>query len=191
MGATVHAATAVLAVGGPDAVAELLGGPPPGQIPLGPPAATACLELGLRTPPPTRFIIGIDDPLYLSTHCPPADLAPEGGAVVHVMRYVRHDEERASEQTRAELRDVARQAGVTDDDVVEERFLARMIVTGAIPTAPHGFERRQPVRVEGRPAVLLAGDWVGREGLLGDAALASGAVAGRLAADRAATLSVA
>jgi hypothetical protein len=34
----------------------------------------------------------------------------------------------------------------------------------------------------GVPGVTLAGDWVGPDGLLGDAALASGRAAGRLAA---------
>ncbi len=55
---------------------------------LGPAAEVACLELGLRRPPTRRFALGIDEPLYFSTHCPPARLAPDGAAVVHLMAYL-------------------------------------------------------------------------------------------------------
>jgi len=41
---------------------------------------------------------------------------------------------------------------------------------------------RPPVAVPGRPGVHVAGDWVGPRGLLADAALSSGAEAGRAAA---------
>lgn len=184
-GSTVVAGTAVVATGGPDAAAALLGHRPSGWDALGPPATAACLELGLHRPPPTRLVLGLDEPLYLSTHAPPADLAPEGGAVVHVMRYQRPDDALSVDEQRAQLWDLAHRAGITDADVAEQRFLARMVVTGAIPTtAAGGLHGRVGVEVAGRPEVLLAGDWVGPTGLLGDAALASGAAAGRRAADR-------
>ncbi len=188
----VRARTVVLATGGPEAAARLLGHRPAAWDRLGPPATAACLELGLRRPPATRFVMGVDEPLYFSTHAPPADLAPEGHAVVHVMRYLRPDEDRPADEVWAELRALARQAGVADGDVAEERFLARMVVVGGVPTAAGGgLAGRPPVAVEGRPEVLVAGDWVGPEGMLADAALASGADAGQRAADRAATLTVA
>ena len=104
-----------------------------------PTATVACLDLGLRrrTDPPVVF--GVDQPLYLSTHCPPADLAPEGQAVVQLMRYgVRA----SAEDRRAELWALAAAAGITEDDVVTE----------PVP-APHGgLPRAAPTRVRaGRP----------------------------------------
>lgn len=188
----VRTRTVVIAAGGPDAAARLLGHRPARWDGLGPPATAACLELGLRRPPATRFVLGVDEPLYFSTHAPPADLAPDGHAVVHVMRYLRPDEDRVADAVRAELRALARQAGVADGDVEEERFLARMVVTGGVPMAAGGgLAGRPPVAVDDRPEVLVAGDWVGPEGMLADAAMASGVDAGRRAADRAATLTAA
>ncbi|HYI61380.1 MAG TPA: FAD-dependent oxidoreductase [Acidimicrobiales bacterium] len=188
-GTRLGAGSVVVAAGGPEAAAALLRRRPDGWSTLGPPVAAACLELGLRRPPATPFVMGVDEPLYLSTHAPPADLAPEGGAVVHVMRYLHHDEEPAPEATRARLRALATLAGVADADVVEERFLARMLVSGGLPAATGGgLAGRPAVDGAGPPGVLLAGDWVGPEGLLADAALASAVEAGRRAAARSGTL---
>lgn len=189
-GRRITAGAVVVATGAPETAASLLGERPAGWA-TGPAAVAACLELGLRRVPPTRFVLGVDEPLYLSTHCPPADLAPPGGAVVHLMRYGREEEDLPHEQVRARLRALAAAAGIRDDDVVQERFLSRMVVTGGIPTAPHGLAGRPPVEVVGHPGLLLAGDWVGPVGILGDAALASGAAAGRLAAARTGRLAVA
>lgn len=186
------AASVVVAAGGPEAAARLLGRRPEGWDSIGPPATAACLELGLRRPPPTRVVLGLDEPLYLSTHCPPARLAPDGGAVVHAIRYQSDGEEVSPDEQRAHLRAVVRQAGIGDDDVVTERFLARMVVATAIPTAAGGGLAGRPgTQVPGLPATFVAGDWVGPEGLLADAALASGADAGRRAAAMAATLTAA
>ncbi|WP_195210433.1 FAD-dependent oxidoreductase [Actinomarinicola tropica] len=186
------AGTAVVATGTPAAATALLGRPVAESGRLGPPALAACLELGLRRPPAVPFVIGIDEPVYLSTHCPPADLAPEGGAVVHVMRYLRSDDADRSDEVRSALRALAARAGIAPGDVVEERFLARMTVTGALPTAATGgLAGRPPVEDPTRPGVLLAGDWVGPDGLLADAAASSAATAGRLAAARGARLAVA
>jgi len=186
------AASVVVAAGGPEAAARLLGRRPEGWDSIGPPATAACLELGLRRPPPTRVVLGLDEPLYLSTHCPPARLAPDGGAVVHAIRYQSDGEELSPDEQRAHLRAVVRQAGIGDDDVVTERFLARMVVATAIPTAAGGGLAGRPgTQVPGLPATFVAGDWVGPEGLLADAALASGADAGRRAAAMAATLTAA
>jgi len=71
---------------------------------------------------------------------------------------------------------------VSDDDVLAARFLASMTVAGTVPRAAlGGLPGRPAVGATGTPGVHLAGDWVGPEGLLADAALASGAAAGRRA----------
>ena len=122
------------------------------------------------------------EPLYLSTHSPSADLAPAGCALVHLMRYGTRD----AATDRSDLWALARTAGIREDDVIEQRFLARMIVTSAIPLPGTGLAGRPAVDSVGSDGVYVAGDWVGPDGLLADAALASGAAAGALAADHAA-----
>jgi len=176
-GATVNTSAAVLAVGGPAAVASLLREPPHWGL-IGPPATVACLDLGLRRPPRKRVLFGVGEPLYFSTHTPSAALAPPGQWVAHVMRYGARD----AATDRADLWAHARAAGVHEDDVVEHRFLARMVVTHSVPVPGLGLAGRARVDAPGAPGVYVAGDWVGPDGLLADAALASGAAAGQRAA---------
>jgi hypothetical protein len=98
--------------------------------------------------------------------------------VVAVLRYGA----RSAAEDRPALDAHRRLAGVTDDDVLAERFLASMPVAGAVPRAVRGgLPGRPGTGATGTPGVHLAGDWVGPEGLLADAALASGAAAGRRA----------
>jgi phytoene dehydrogenase-like protein len=175
----------VIAAGGPDAASQLLPERPAAWSDLGPEATVSCLELGLRRRPRHAGVFGVDEPLYLNTHCPPADLAPDGAVVVHAMRYQPTGDTMPADQQRRVLRDLASAAGIGDDDIVEERFLARMVVTGAIPTAAGGgLAGRAAAEVPGLPGAFVAGDWVGPVGMLADGTLASGAHAGRLAAAR-------
>ena len=176
-GATLKGAAAVLAVGGPAAVASLLREPPHWGL-IGPPATVACLDLGLRRPPPKRVLFGLSEPRYFSTHTPSAALAPPGRWVAHVMRYGARD----ADTDRADLWAHARVAGVEEGDVVEHRFLARMVVTHAVPVPGLGLAGRPRVDAPSVRGVYVAGDWVGPDGLLADGALASGAAAGQRAA---------
>ena len=82
----------VLAAGGPRTAARLLGDTPPAWCDLGPDVTAACLDLAVTREPTPPVLFGVDRPLYLSTHCPPARLAPDGGAVVAVARYRATDE---------------------------------------------------------------------------------------------------
>ncbi|MDE3202905.1 MAG: FAD-dependent oxidoreductase [Acidobacteriota bacterium] len=173
-GEDLRAAAVVVAAGSPAASRRLLG-IDPGWDNIGPAVRAACLDLGvrgLRLP----LVFGLDQPLYLARHSPPGDLAPEGGSVVHVMRYGPRD----ADTDRRELRDHARLAGVGDDHIVEERFLADMVVTHLLPDPRSGLAGRPGVVVA--DGLYLAGDWVGPTGWLADAAMASGRHAGTLAA---------
>ncbi len=175
-GEVLRAAAVVIAAGGPDAARKLLP-VDPGWPDLGPPVTAACLDLGLRAGRPP-LVFGLDEPLYLSRHCPPGDLAPPGGSVVHVMRYGA----RRGGEDHAELRSFARLGGISDPDIAQERFLADMVVTHVLPRPDHGLAGRPGVAVAGAEGIYLAGDWVGPSGWLADAALASGRRAGMLAA---------
>lgn len=184
-----EATNVILAAGGPDVAAALLPQRPSSWGPLAPPVTAACLELGIRGLPEHRFALGIDEPLYGSTHCPPADLAPEGHAVVHLMRYQPVDDDLPASVQRERLEQLAATMGITRGRIVEERFLARMVVAGSLPhPETGGLAGRPAVAVAEHPGVFLAGDWVGPAGLLLDAVTASGAEAGRLAAARSATM---
>lgn len=182
--AVLHCGAVVVAAGTPDAAGGLLGGRPAAWRALGPPVTASCLDLGVRRVPPRRAVIGLDEPTYCSVHSPPARLAPDGCAVVAVAEYHRPGADRPDRTAqRRRLEAVARRAGIGDDDVVTARFLPAMVVAGAVPTAEGGgLVGRPEVAVAGRPGVLVAGDWVGPDGFLADAALASGADAGRRAA---------
>jgi len=176
---TLLAASVVVAAGSPAAARALLPHPP--SWALGTPAMAACLDLGLRRVPDTMVAYGLDQPLYLSTHSPRAQLAPPGGAVVHVMRYGA----RTSAEDRAQLWALARRCGIADPDVVVQRFLHEMMVCHALPRPGSGLGGRPAIDATGTNGVFLAGDWVGPVGLLADTSLASGEAAGRAASERA------
>jgi phytoene dehydrogenase-like protein len=91
--------TAVVAVD-PAGAVELLGhsdGAPLAKWTAGcTPVRSACLDVALsRLPRPRRRVaFGLDRPLYFSVHSASARLAPDGVAVLHVMRYLGAGRER-------------------------------------------------------------------------------------------------
>ena len=150
------------------------------------PVRAACLDVALDALPDSsrRFVLDIDAPLYLSVHSTVARMAPEGGAVIHVAKYLPVGAEDDADATLAQLEALLDRAQPGwRDQVVERRYLPRIAVAHRLDTAETGGPagRASPV-VAGAPGVLLCGDWVGSEGWLADAALASGRRAGRLAA---------
>lgn len=183
MAGTVRAAAVVLAAGSPSSAAALLGRDPGWTSSAGPTVHASCLDLGLRRPAPRGILFGVEEPLYLATHAPVAALAPPGRHLVHVMRNHRPDEVLDPDATRGELWAHARKAGITDGDVLVERYLHRMPVTHGLPVPERGgVAGRPPVAVPGEPGLFVAGDWVGDRGLLADAAAASATRASELAA---------
>jgi phytoene dehydrogenase-like protein len=187
-GETLVAKSVVLAAGPPAAARALLPADP-GWGDLGQPVTAACLDVAARRVPTPGYVLGIDVPIYGTTQSPPArQSAPAGGAVVSVIRYGA----RSAELDRPDLEAHLRTTGVAADDVIHDRFLARMVVAGTAPSpANGGLAGRPRVTDTGLGNVYLAGDWVGPDGMLADAALSSGAAAARLAvrsADGAATM---
>ena len=177
-GDVVVARQVVLAAGTPAACAALLP-TAPAWGDLGDPVTASCLDLGVRGVPSPGYVLGVDDPLYGTVQSPPADQAPEGDSVVAVIRYGA----RSAEEDRPELGAWLGHIGVRPEDVVVSRFLARMTVVGAAPLAANGgLAGRPSITATGVRNVLLAGDWVGPDGMLVDASFASGHAAGRRAA---------
>lgn len=139
------------------------------------PITAATLDVGLRAlpVPRRRFAYGIDRPMYFSVHNPPASLGT--GITLHVMKYLGRGGESPAASVRSELEDFLELLQPGWRDVLDTaRFLRRMVVSNAIPTAPDGAGGRPSVVVPDRPGILVAGDWVGPEGHLGDAAITSG-----------------
>ena len=149
------------------------------------PIRAASLDLGLRRlpRPDDWFALGLDRSLYLSVHSRWARLAPEGGALVHVLRYLGPSPSAGAEDER-ELE------GLLDlvqpgwrDEVVARRFMPEITVAGALPSV--SWEQRDGPRGPWAPGVeglFVAGDWVGPDGMLADRAIVSGARAGQAAA---------
>ena len=183
---TLLAGAVVVASGTPDAMAAVLPERPAAWAGLAAPIHAGCLDLGLAEPPPTRVLLGLDRPLYLICHAPPARLAPAGGAVVHGMRYLRAAEALSAAELRGELEEHARLAGIEPDGAEEARYRHRMVSAGALPTPDTGGLAGRPgVTSTGLDGVFVAGDWLGPGAHLADAALATGEEAGRRAAGRA------
>lgn len=141
------------------------------------PTRAACLDVALeRLPVPTAtFGLGFEQPTYLSVHSATARLAPTGGALIHVMKYL--DAEPADDA--ANQRELE---GVLDllqpgwhAVLRERRWLPHMLTSNALVTAAQGgLAGRPTVEAAGVRGVWLAGDWIGTEGLLADASVASG-----------------
>ena len=150
------------------------------------PVRAASLDIALtRLPRPRSLVaLGMDEPLYLSVHSATAKLAPEGQALVSLARYLDPSEvadPALSEHQLERLMDLMQPGWRAF--LVHRRFLPSLTVTHAqVTAATGGLSGRPAVAVPGTEGLFIAGDWVGSEGMLAEAAFASGRLAGRLAA---------
>jgi len=142
----------------------------------------ACLDLCLSRLPegaPTAAF-ALDRPLYYSVHSAVARLAPPGEAAVHVMKYLQ-DESSEPVSLREELEQYV-------DLVIpgwrlnlrRARFMPSLRVSASIP----GSQGRADELLPNTDGLAIAGDWVGSEGMLVDAAVSSALRAARLISDR-------
>lgn len=144
------------------------------------PVRLMCLDLGLSKLPRSEatFALGIDQPTYFSVHSAFAQLAPSGGAMVHVARYLAPEESpRPTHFDDLEQLTDLLQPGWRDVEVRRQR-LAGIVVSHDFPH----FEargKRGPIAVLDAPGLFLAGDWIGSEGMLSDASAASARAAAR------------
>jgi protoporphyrinogen oxidase len=129
------------------------------------PVRMACLTIGLRSLPPGagQFALGLDQPFYLSAHSNWSRLAPGGKALVHVGKYSGTDDRGDLER----FTDLVIPGWREEADLVQ--FLPNMTVTHAMPSIYGGPD----IDALGMDRVAIAGDWVGGEGMLADAAVSS------------------
>jgi phytoene dehydrogenase-like protein len=150
------------------------------------PVKAACLDVALDylPKPKATFALGVDRPLYLSVHSAAARLAPEGGAMIHVAKYLPPDHDDAPEAVERELEGLLDlvQAGWRSA-VAQRRFLPDLVVMNDTATAARGGTKGRPgPRVSDVPGLFVSGDWVGGEGLLVDASLSSAKQAAEMVA---------
>jgi phytoene dehydrogenase-like protein len=146
------------------------------------PIRMVCLDVALSSLPDkdTLFALGIDRPLYFSVHSAHANLTPEGGALIHVAKYLGTSIEPRPREDQPELEEILDllQPGWRQV-LVKKRPLPNMVVSNAIVTAATGG-------LAGRPDPKIAdnlyvvGDWVGKEGLVSNASFASAKRAAQL-----------
>jgi len=184
-----RAATVVLAGLSPARASGLLvgaGGALPASVDEPRAVRAACLDVALTELPRagSAFVLGIDEPLYLSTHSRWSAVAPDRGAVIHLLRY-EDGEPVSGDAALARLEALLDQAQPGWRDlVVHRRFAPRMVVVNHLPRPAEGLASRPRPTDTGLPGVFLAGDWVGPEGWLASASLHSGiAAAGAVLAD--------
>jgi phytoene dehydrogenase-like protein len=164
--AIVHADAVVVAAGTYADCARLLGERAPAAP--GPPAEVSTLDLALRALPERgrTFGLGVDVPAYISRHSPPER---RDGVLMSLARYERGP--RAALDAFADVVQPGWRSQLTF-----ERFLPRMVPVSAIPTPATGGLPGRPAADRG-DGLFVAGDWVGSEGWLVEAALASGGAA--------------
>jgi phytoene dehydrogenase-like protein len=182
-GATLGARCVVLAVGPARAVA-LLGPQASGDLrryaAAARPVLAACLDLGLRRlpRPEVDFALDLDGPRYLGCHSVARGLAPPGAVLLQLAHYGEDD---GGARSGLETWLDRLQPGWRSE-VLVQRWLPAARVSEVLPEAGlGGLDGRPRVDGAGPDGVLLCGDWVGDEGLLSDASLASARAAARAA----------
>jgi phytoene dehydrogenase-like protein len=149
------------------------------------PARVACLDVALgRLPSPDIPVVqDLDGPRFMTAQSLYSRVAPEGGALIYTFKQLDPrlpGDPREDERDLEDLLDRA-QPGWRDA-LVRRQYLPRIEAVSAFPTAAGGgFAGRPGPRVPGLEGLYLAGDWVGPEGFLVDASVASARRAAELA----------
>jgi phytoene dehydrogenase-like protein len=147
-------------------------------------APIACLDVALsRLPAPrTRVVQDLERPRFLTTQSCFAQVAPPGGALVCAFKQLNP---RQPGDHQIDERDLEAFLDTLQPGwravLVKRVFLPRIEAVGALPLASSGgFAGRPGVQVPGIANLYLAGDWVGAEGFLVDASMASARQTARL-----------
>jgi len=146
------------------------------------PVRLVCLDVALSSLPDkdALFALGVDRPLYFSVHSAYAKLAPEGGALIHIAKYLGTSIAPMSREDQPELEELLdlMQPGWRQV-LVKKRPLPNMVVSNAVVTAAtDGLVGRPDAKIADN--LYIVGDWVGKEGILSNASVASAKHAAQL-----------
>lgn len=148
------------------------------------PVQVACLDVALSRLPDARHPVvqDLERPRFMSAQSLFAHIAPSGGALIHAFKQLdpaHPTEPREDERDLEDLLDTV-QPGWRDV-LVKRIYLPRIEAAGMLPTARGGgFAERPGVQVPGLANLYLAGDWIGADGFLVDASMASARQAAQL-----------
>lgn len=177
-GTLLPAEALILAVD-PNTVQKLMRGPAQaiaqGWAAHSTPVKAATLDVRLRglPRPELKSVFGLDRPSYFAVHSETAQLAPAGGALIHVARYLSPGHEPSIDAATLEHELDLLQPGWRAL-LVDQRFLPRLVVSHrAVRADQGGLSGRPEAGGLGVKGLWVAGDWVGPAGMLLDAALAS------------------
>jgi phytoene dehydrogenase-like protein len=145
------------------------------------PLYAACLDVALnRLPIPERsFALGLDQPFYFGIHSLSVRLSENGAHVLHVMKY--HDNQlitdaKADKQQLIDLLHLLQPEW--EEELVAIRYLPKILVAHDARTIHHaGSGSASSPIVPEIKGLYVAGDWVGQEGRLADAAMLSAKLA--------------
>lgn len=148
------------------------------------PAHIACLDVALRHLPAARYynVQDLERPRFLTTQSVYARVAPSDGALASAFKQLDPAHPTDPGEDERELEDLfdATLPGWRDA-VIKRVYLPRIEAVGALPrVSSGGFAGRPGPRVPGLANLYLAGDWIGSEGFLADASMASARQAARL-----------
>jgi phytoene dehydrogenase-like protein len=146
------------------------------------PVRLVCLDVALSSLPDkdALFALGVDRPLYFSVHSAYAKLAPEGGALIHIAKYLGTSIAPKPREDQPELEELLdlMQPG-WKQVLVKKRPLPNMVVSNAVVTAAtDGLAGRPDAKIADN--LYIVGDWVGKEGILSNASVASAKHAAQL-----------
>ncbi|WP_088043273.1 NAD(P)/FAD-dependent oxidoreductase [Bacillus sp. EAC] len=177
--------SSIIITAGPDEACRLVDGAD--QMSLGRwknesrPLYAACLDVALNRLPNSEkaFALGLDQPLYFSIQSLSAKLSENGAHVIHVMKYNHNWSQTDPKEDKKQLTNLLDllQPG-WDKEIVSIRFLPKIMVAHDSRTIHHDGAGSAPgVFVPEVNGLYVAGDWVGIEGRLADAAMISAKLA--------------
>ncbi|WP_449538691.1 phytoene desaturase family protein [Ferdinandcohnia sp. Marseille-Q9671] len=142
------------------------------------PVRVACMDLVLSELPNPKinFAMDLENPFYFSNHSKIAKLSLQDYQIVHVMKYRNPSDTDDAKEIQNQL--ISFLGGIQpgwEEFVLYKRYLPTMIVShNTVLAETNGFHGRPKPQVDQIPGLYVAGDWVGHEGMLVDAAFSSG-----------------
>ncbi len=148
------------------------------------PIQVACLDVALRRLPSSRYpvVFDLDRPRFQTVQSLFTKIAPQGGALIHTIKYLDPAHPTDPREDERDLEDLLDTLQPGWRDVLVKRiYLPRIEAISMLPT-PNvgGFAGRPGPQVPDIAGLYLAGDWIGAEGYLVDASMASARQVARL-----------